>query len=608
METDHKTVLLGAGAEGLHPVAANMLARRGFFSQEDIEAFLNPSWEKGIHDPFLFTQMPKAVERILSALEQGQHIIIHGDYDADGVTGSVVMAETIKMLAQKSPLPPFDKGVVTEFAGDPLDKGGNEGGLKFFPILSREHDGLDLDIYIPHREKEGYGLNAESVELIGQRGAELLITVDCGIANVNEIKRARELGMDVIVVDHHQFGEQLPDAILIHPKLPGETYPFKDLAAVGVAWKVACALAAGARAKGYEVPIGWEKWLLDLVAIATVTDIVPMVNENRVLEKYGLVVLNKQRRPGIKALVEAVCWKKGELDSEAIGYTIGPRINAAGRMEHAYLAVALLLEENPEEAAAKAAALELVNKSRQKATEALMQEAGKNTDGHAEQALIFAWSESWSPSLVGLAAGKYADTWGRPAVFVGKYGGVWIGSGRSIPSYDITAAIKEVGQGLLTRYGGHTQACGFSLATDEAVEKFAIALRQHAAANLVLDSLKPYIEVEAAIRLDDIDWRLVDTLKQFEPFGEKNPRPLFASYNLTVISAALVGATQKHIRCSLQSPTGKAQKFMGFYRSDLVGIITPGASVDVVYEVGISEWNGNREIQCKIIDARQAQE
>lgn len=594
MEIDPGTVILGNQAEGLHPVAASMLARRGFFSQEDIEAFLNPSWEQGIHDPFLFTQMPKAVDRILLALEHGEHIIIHGDYDADGVTGSVVMAETIKMLAK------LKAHLVNK---------GSEGGIsdKFFPILSKEHDGFDLDIYIPHREKEGYGLNAESIELIKARGAELLITVDCGIANVNEIKRARELGMDVVVVDHHQFGEELPDAILIHPKLPGETYPFKDLAAVGVAWKVACALAAGARSRGYDIPIGWEKWLLDLVAIATVTDIVPMVNENRVLEKYGLVVLNKQRRPGIKALVEAVCWKKGELDSEAIGYTIGPRINAAGRMEHAYLAVALLLEENPEEAAVKAAALELVNRSRQKATEALMQDAGKNTEGHAEQALIFAWSESWSPSLVGLAAGKYADAWGRPAVFVGKFNGVWIGSGRSIPSYDITAAIKEVGQGLLTRYGGHTQACGFSLATDDAVEKFAVALRQHAAENLVLENLKPYIEVEAAIRLDDIDWRLVDTLKRFEPFGEKNPRPLFVSYNLTVISASLVGATQKHIRCSLQSPTGKTQKFIGFYRSDLAGIITSGASIDVVYEVGISEWNGNKEIQCKIIDARQAQ-
>lgn len=587
----------------LHPVAAGMLAHRGLFSNEDIEAFINPVWEKGVHNPFLFTQMRLAVERILKAIESGQRIVIHGDYDADGVTGSSVLAETLKILLQKSPLPPFDKGVVNKFAENPLVKGGNEGGLdsKFFSVLN------NLDIYIPHREKEGYGLNAESVELIKARGADLLITVDCGIANVDEIKRARELGIDVVVVDHHQFGEQLPDAILIHPKLPNEVYPFKDLAAVGVAWKLACALMEEGRKRGFDVPIGAEKWLLDLVAIATITDIVPLVGENRVLEKFGLVVLNKLRRPGIRALVEAACWRRGELDSESIGFVLGPRINAAGRMEHAYLAVDLLLEENQEEAARKAAALETINRSRQKATEALMQEAQKNIQEIESQALIFAWSENWSPSLVGLAAGRFTDTWGKPAVFVGKYQGVWIGSGRSIPNYDITAAVREVGQGLLTRYGGHTQACGFSLAADEHVGLFAAALRNHAAAKLVLGDLKPFLNFECELKLDEIDWLLLDTLKLFEPFGDKNPKPLFATYGLRVLNSSLVGAAQNHMRAILKSPSGKTQKFMGFYRADLAGIMEPGATVDVVYEIGSSEWNGNREIQCKIVDARNSQ-
>jgi single-stranded-DNA-specific exonuclease len=566
----------------LHPVAASMLAHRGLFSNEEIASFLDPSWEKGIHDPFLFTQMRPAIDRIFNAIESKQHVIIHGDYDADGVTGSSVLAETLKMLVQKS-LPADRKG---------------KGDSKFFQVTD------NIDIYIPHREKEGYGLNLESIELIKERGCDLLITVDCGIANVDEIRRARELGMDVIVVDHHQFGEELPDAILIHPKLPGEVYPFKDLAAVGVAWKVACALMAEGRTRGYDVPFGSEKWLLDLVAIATITDIVPLVGENRVLEKFGLVVLNKLRRPGIRALVEAACWKRGELDSESIGFVLGPRINAAGRMEHAFLAVDLLLEENFEEAVRKAAALEVVNRSRQKATETLMQEAQKNIQEIETQALIFAWSENWSPSLVGLAAGRFTDTWGKPAVFVGKYQGVWIGSGRSIPNYDITAAVREVGQGLLTRYGGHTQACGFSLAEDEHVQKFAEALRNHAAAKLVLGDLKPFLNFECELKLDEIDWLLLDTLKSFEPFGDKNPKPLFATYGLKVINSSLVGAAQNHIRAILKAPSGKTQKFMGFYRGDLMGIMTPGAMVDVVYEIGSSEWNGNREIQCKIVDAK----
>ncbi|MFA6099511.1 MAG: single-stranded-DNA-specific exonuclease RecJ [Patescibacteria group bacterium] len=588
-------VQLGQGVV-LHPIAVKMLANRGLFSDEEITTFLNPSWDKGIHNPFLFTAMRPAVDRIFKAIESHEHIIIHGDYDADGVTGSAVLAEMLKILASKIPL---NLPLSRETFDNPLDKGG-EGGFpeRFFSVAST------IDIYIPHREKEGYGLNAESIELIKARGADLLITVDCGIANVAEIQRARELGMDVIVVDHHQFGEELPDAILIHPKLPGEIYPFKDLAAVGVAWKVACALAIDGRARGYDIPVGCEKWLLDLVAIATITDIVPLVGENRVLEKFGLVVLNKLRRPGIKALVESACWKKGELDSESIGFVIGPRINAAGRMEHAYLAVDLMLEESPEEAVRKAAALETVNRSRQKATESLMQEAKANILEIEGEALIFAWSENWSPSLVGLAAGRFTDTWGKPSVFVGKYQGVWIGSGRSIPSYDITAALREVGQGLLTRYGGHTQACGFSLAEDEHVAQFAVAMRQHAAQKLVLGDLKPFLNFECELKLDEIDWMLLDTLKQFEPFGDKNPKPLFATYNLKVVSSSLVGASQNHIRAILKSPTGKTQKFMGFYRGDLAGIMTPGASVDVIYEIGSSEWNGNREIQCKLIDAR----
>ncbi|MFA6160886.1 MAG: single-stranded-DNA-specific exonuclease RecJ [Patescibacteria group bacterium] len=604
--TDVKDVDLNGRTEDLHPIAKGMLARRGIVTAQEIEEFLNPSWEKGIHDPFLFSQMQAAVDRVFTAIENGEHIVIHGDYDADGVTGSSVLAETLKMLASEIPrnLP-----LSRETSNYPLDKGG-EGGFsdKFFSVMTQDvgRGTCDVDIYIPHREKEGYGLNAESVELIKSRGAELLITVDCGIANVAEIAKARELGIDVIVVDHHQFGETLPDAILIHPRLPGEKYPFKDLAAVGVAWKFATALLESGRKRGYKIPVGWEKWLLDLVSIATVTDIVPLVGENRVLEKFGLVVLNKQRRPGIKALVDSACWKRGELDSETIGFVMGPRINAAGRMEHAYLAVDLMLEQDAELAKQKAEALEAVNKSRQKATETLMKQAEGIVSQPESQALIFAWSPDWSPSLVGLAAGRYSDAWGKPAVFVGKFNGVWIGSGRSIPGYDITAAIREVGQNLLTRFGGHPQACGFSLAQDDHVEQFAQLLRQHAAGLLSVENLKPFLKVEVELSLDDVDWRLLDTLKLFEPFGDKNPKPLFVSYGLTVAQSSLVGASQNHIRAVLRSPTGKTQKFMGFYRSDLAGIMATGSTVDVVYEVGISEWNGNREIQCKLVDARNS--
>lgn len=594
--------------KGLHPVAKLMLERRRLTDTGKISEFLLPSWENGIHDPFLFSQMRQAVDRLFAAVVKGERIVVHGDYDADGVCGSVVLAETIKMLAKEihgstRPAQAIPDGE-TYVAESPLEKGDTGSDDRFFPVLTRERNGSALDIYIPHREKEGYGLNLESVNLIADSGADLLITVDCGISNVKEIAAARERGMDAIVVDHHQFGEILPDAILIHPKLPGEIYPFKDLAAVGVAWKFASALIAEGRTRGLGVPAGYEKWLLDLVSIATVTDIVPLVGENRVLETYGLVVLNKLRRPGFKALIDVANWKRGVLDSETVGFVIGPRINAAGRMEHAYQAVDLLLEENPEQAATKANALEAINRNRQKATESLMKDADGMATLPENHSLHIAWLADWPPALVGLAAGRYADRLGKPAVFIGKFGDAWIGSGRSIPGYDITAALRDVGDGLLARFGGHAQACGFTILSDEHVPVFAEALRAHAMRSLNGQALTPSLILEAELRLSDLDDSLLATLEKFQPFGEANPRPLFMSSKLTVVEMKMVGAAQNHVRCVLQDALGAKGKFMGFYRSDLSDMLKPGACVDVAYEVSASVFNGRREVQCKLVDAK----
>jgi single-stranded-DNA-specific exonuclease len=579
-----------------HPVALRMLQRRGLTTSAEIDQFLNPDWERDVHDPFLFSQMQLAVNRIFDAIERAEHVVIHGDYDADGVTGSVVLASTLQMLAGANSKP----GPSTE------DHVPGDDSSKFLNVLPLTDTALSLDIYIPHREREGYGLNMATVEFIAERGTHLLITVDCGIANVAEISALKDKGIDSIIVDHHQFNEKIPEAICIHPSLPGEPYPFKSLAAVGVAWKVAHALVLEAQKRGLEVPQGWEKWLLDLVSIATVTDIVPLVGENRTLEVYGLKVLNKLRRPGFRALVEVASWSKGDLDSESVGFVIGPRINAAGRMEHAFLAVDLLLENDRERSSLKAAKLESVNKTRQKATETLMKEAEHFTKTQDQYSLIFAWSENWSPSLVGLAAGRYTDKYGKPAVFVGKHDGVWIGSGRSIPGYNITEALHEVGSDLLTRFGGHAQACGFSLDSDENVRAFAEVLRLHAAEKLKERELKPILQIETQINLGDLNMDFLEVLKKFEPFGESNPKPLFMSSRLTVADASLVGATQNHIRAVLQDDYGKRQKFIGFYKSDLKTILLPGNKVDVVYEISKSEWNGRTEIQCKLIDARNA--
>lgn len=556
--------------EGIHPIAGTLFARRGLERSEDIASFLDPQWETGIHNPSHFRQMDAAVDRVFQALENGERITVHGDYDADGVTGSAVLISTLKQL----------------------------GGI--------------VDPYIPHRDKEGYGMNPDSVEVIRQRGTTLIITVDCGIANVEEIALAKSLGMDVIVVDHHQFGDVLPEAILIHPRLPGETYPFPHLAAVGVAWKFACALIDAGRRRNLEIPDGWEKWLLDLVAIATVTDMVPLIGENRVLETYGLRVLNKTRRPGLRKLIDVSGIEPGKLTSESVAFTIGPRINAAGRMEHATLALNLLLAENDEDAERLAKELEGRNRDRQKATAKMMEEAEGMVAGvesqksKVESPLIAVWSDAWSPSLVGLVAGKFLDRMGKPAIAIGKHGDRWIGSGRSFAAFDITQAVKIAGEGLLTHSGGHVQACGFSFSNDDHLSVFIERLHGHAAASLNEEDCVPILPIDAELRLDDVNWQLLETIQRFEPFGEGNKRPLFVSRGLTVVSADLVGQQQNHVRCRLRSPFGRTEQFIGFKLGDRFAELAVGNVVDVVYDVGVNEWNGRRNIQCKIVDLRKA--
>lgn len=555
------------GESPIHPVAARLLASRGIESEADVAAFLNPNWDTHVHDPFLFSHMEEAVQRVFAALTNGEHITVHGDYDADGVTGSAVLIETLKELRDKS------------------------GSTAI------------VDWYIPHRDKEGYGLNPTSVKALSERGTNVIITVDCGIANVAEIAQARELGMDVIVVDHHQFGEELPNGILIHPRLPGEQYPFPWLAAVGVSWKLACALCVEARRRGLDIPDGFEKWLLDFVSIATVTDMVPMVGENRVLETYGLKVLNKTKRPGLQTLIKLTGYVQGKLTTESVAFGLGPRINAAGRMDHAEVALRLMLAETDEEAAEIGEAIETLNKERQKAVARIMKEAETQFADSPEGSVLAFWSESWPPALVGLVAGKFLDKTGRPTIAIGKNGDRWVGSGRSFAAYDITEGIKRAGEGILNHSGGHVQACGFSFNGEDPrqlVEKFY----EDAACELKDIDCSPTLRIDAELGLEELDWSLLETLDRLEPFGETFKRPQFMSSRLSVASANLVGQTQKHVSCVLRSPSGRNAKFIGFNMSDKFDLLGIGKSVDVVYDVGLNEWNGRKEIQCKLIDVR----
>lgn len=557
------------------PITRQLLWNRGVQTAQAAQAFFAPNWESDLHDPLQFRHLEPAANRLFSALQANERITVHGDYDADGVTGSALLLTTLREIERR--------------------------------LTGRSLPDSCTDFYIPHRDAEGYGLHERTVQLLHERGTKVIVTVDCGIACVAEIASARALGMDVIVVDHHQFGEVLPEAWLIHPGLPQETYPFKKLAAVGVAFKFACALLTRARERGVDIPTGWEKWLLDFVSIATVTDMVGLVGENRLLEQYGLRVLRKTRRPGFLALFEAAKLDQGTLSAESVGFAIGPRLNAAGRMDHAQLALRLLLAESLDEARVLANELERCNRARQEATRAMMMEAEQLVQDQSMQEwpLQVVWHEAWSPSLVGLVAGRLMERSGRPVVAIGKHGDRWIGSGRSPALFDITEAVRGAGEGILTRSGGHVQACGFSLESEDSLPLFRDRLIAWAKTRLEGRRLDPELLIDAEVGLGALSWDLWEDLAACEPFGMENPRPTFAIRGAFVAKVSTLGEG-KHLRLDVLDQGTKVFKCMGFSYPTNAYQPKQGDRIDIAVQLAVNEWNGTRSLEGRIMDVRLA--
>lgn len=563
-----------ADLEVQSPYTRQLLWNRGLKTAEEATIFFNPSWETDQHDPAQFRHLPKAAERIFEAIETGERITVHGDYDADGVTGSTVIISVLRELERRL-----------------TDRKASSDSV--------------IDYYIPHRDAEGYGLHKPTVDTLETRGTKLIITVDCGIACVDEIAHARQKNIDVIVVDHHQFGEVVPDAFLIHPGIPGETYPFKKLAAVGVSYKFAVALISIARGKGIDIPVGWEKWLLDLVAIATITDMVGLVGENRLLERFGLLVLRKTRRPGLLALFESAKIQAENIDAETVGFVIGPRLNAAGRMDHASLALRLMLAENMEEARPLAAELEKCNRKRQDVTKTMMEEAEaimKDTD-MTDWPMRILWHKDWSPSLAGLVAGRIMEQTGRPVIAIGNHGKNWIGSGRSPAIFDITQAMRTAGEGILTRVGGHVQACGFALEDEARLPELRDKLLAYATKTLEGKLLQPELVIDAEIPLEAVSWGLWEDLQKSEPFGMENPRPVFCLRKIFVAKSERI-SDGKHLRLDVVSTSGKRMKLMAFSFSSSAWAPAEGETADIAFTVGLNEWQGVRTLEGRLMDLR----
>ncbi len=549
-------------------LVTQLLVNRGVLPAER-DAFLLPSWEMGTHSPFAFTRMQEAVDTMFSVLERGDPIVIHGDYDADGVSGSSLLF-----------------GAMTDIAAS----------LGFT---------LNLEVFLPDREKDGYGVAMHTIERFIAEGKKVIITVDCGIANGLELDRAHEAGVTTIVCDHHQLGTYFPyHAIVLHPLAPGETYPNKTLCGTGVAFKFASGLIAEARKRGAGFPEGYEKWMLDLVAIATVTDVMPLTGENRVLEYFGLKVLNKTRRPGIRAILAASGTELGGIDTQAIGFRIGPRLNAAGRLSSAKIAFDAIVASTTAEAESAAGALEQLNRDRQNIFKSSYKQAEiiarSMLDEH--QVLVVS-SEEWLPGIVGLIAGKLVNDFGRPAFALTKIEGKYVGSGRTAGGLHLVDAMNACGE-IFLRKGGHPQACGLSIETLEQIDEFRLRVNAFAREKFGSAGVSPSLKIDAVVTPSTITMELLATLEACAPFGEGNRPPVFATHDATVMAAETMGATGGHLRLTVLDETGMVCKFVGFGIGDQARELPMGTIVDIAYEPGVNVWNGRREVQCRIVEVK----
>jgi len=545
----------------LHPITVQVLYNRGVTNPASVAAFLRgEGGEDGDANPFALKGMNTAVTRLRQALRAGEFIAVYGDFDADGVTATVLLVQTLRAL------------------------------------------GGHVSPYIPHRVDEGYGLHKAALTQLARNGVHVVVTVDCGIRSSKEVAHANQLGLDVIVTDHHSVGKHLPEAVaVVDPKRGDSRYPFHELAGVGVAYKLAQALLRSHRqtpVTTQEVRLD-EEDLVDLVALGTVADMVPLMGENRTLVHRGLERINRMERPGVEALCRQASLKPGQVDTNAIGYALGPRLNAAGRLTHAKAAYQLLETAYPAEAEQLAAKLDQLNRKRQQLTLETQERARQLALATEEEApLLFAAAPDFPAGIVGLVASRLVDEFYRPAVVVEVGEKVSRGSCRSIPEFHITDALDEC-TALLIRHGGHAAAAGFTV-TNEHLGELATRLRRLAAEQLADVELTPVLPVDAEVKLSQMSWELQRELTQLEPCGYANPHPLFLSRNVRVQGQRAVG-DGKHLKLVL-SDGRITWDGIAFRQGEWAGKLPD--QVDIVYHLEVNEWNDQQRLQLNVQDVR----
>jgi len=545
----------------LDEMVLQLLINRGLDTAEKMEEFFSDSLEASTCDPFLFREMGEAVDLIVSHIKKQNQIFIYGDYDADGVTSSALLKDILELLKGK------------------------------------------VEVYLPDRVTEGYGLNKNAIDHIKSRGGKLIITVDGGIRSREEVEHAKSMGIDVIVTDHHPSSGvegDLPDCLIVNSTLPDELYPCKNLAGVGVVFKLAKAIISRAKLSEENKKL-LEKRVLDLVAIGTVADCVPLLGENRILVKRGLKVLNKTKRIGLIELLKVSGVKDGqEMKAWNIGFQIGPRINAAGRMDHANSAYKLLIEKDKLKARKLANSLNQRNIERQQITEEIVDEVIEQVN-EADSIIIGVCKDDiWNEGVVGLVAGRICEKYYKPTLVITRTNEGYKGSGRSISEFNLAGAIEACSE-YLEKHGGHPLACGFSF-LEENLDNFRNKLKQIAKEKLGKLDLSPSVTIDTEINAADINEELLDKIRKFEPYGQKNDQPKFVSRDMSVKDIVYMGLEGQHMKLMVKSDDSNLISALGFNQSEKWKDLQVDDTIDIVYYLDLNEYNGRREVQMKIID------
>jgi len=552
-----------AGATAISPLLARLLVNRGIDTHEKAATFLAPSLRNGLRSPLLFPDMARATERILQARARGELVYVYGDYDVDGVTGSSQL------------------------------------------ILFLREIGFDPGLYIPHRTREGYGLNVQAMRTIAERGAKVLITADCGATAHTEIALAQSLGLDVIICDHHHVPEQRPPAYaVLNPMEKNCAFSFTGLSGAGVVFYLLMGLRMRLREQGMD-PVPDLRRYLDLVTLGTVADLVPLVEENRVLVTHGLKEIDRGQRLGIRALKEVS--GNAEVSSSYIGFRLGPRLNAGGRLAEAQKAVELLTTEDADRARALATDLDGENRARQGIEEKILNQAVEQVESWPdlpERRSIVLASEEWHPGVIGIVASRLVERFVRPTFLIAIDGGKGKGSGRSPKVFHLYEGLKTCAD-VLEGYGGHRQAAGLSIHADR-IPAFAAKFEAAARERLSAEDLVAEIEVDDEVDLARMNAQTMDQVRLLEPYGQGNPEPVFLAREAEVVSTRVVGAKPLlgkpgHLKLLLRSGKGgRPLDAIGFGMGDWP--LRPRARVNMLYTPEINVWNGNASLQLRLRD------